>query len=210
MNIEGLIKRHREFREVEFKKHKDLFLELVKKGQRPKTLFIGCSDSRVIPTLITGAGPGDLFVLRVVGNFVPPFEPDDDYHAAASAIEYAVTVLKVENIIVCGHSHCGACESLYKKLPEGEELIHTRKWLELGKPAKDAALRECPESGKEELLRLTERYSVLVQLENLLTYPAVKRGVDENRIYLHGWYYRIEDGEIEYYDSTKKAFLPLT
>lgn len=209
MNMQNLIKKYKKFKELEFKKHEDLFLDLAKKGQSPKTLFIGCSDSRVIPNLITGSKPGDLFVFRNIGNFVPPFKPDFEYHATAAAIEYAVSVLEVEDIIVCGHSHCGACESLYKDLPDSLELIHTKKWLEIAEPAKEAALKAVGMEDKEALLRVTERLSILVQLENLLTYPEVKKRVEKERLFLHGWYYKIENGEIEYYDSDKKDFVLL-
>ncbi len=208
MGIERLIKQHREFKELHFKEYEKLFLELVEKGQHPKVLFIGCSDSRVVPDLITGAGPGELFVFRNVGNFVPPFKPDKDFHATAAAIEYAVSVLEVEDVIVCGHSHCGACESLYKDIPDRLELIHTKKWLELGKRAKEEALKCCSDD-KEKLLRATERISVIFQLENLLTYPDVKKRVEEGRLRVHGWYYKIESGEIEYYDDEKESFLPI-
>ena len=209
MNIHDLIEKHKKFKELEFKKHEKLFVDLVKKGQSPKTLFIGCSDSRVLPNLITGTGPGELFIVRNVGNFVPPFKPDYEFHATAAAIEYAVSVLNVKDIIVCGHSHCGACESLYKNIEDSVELIHTKKWLEIGKPAKEAALSAVGKDNKEELLRFTEKISILVQLENLLTYPAVEKRVSKEELFLHGWYYKIESGEIEYYDSERKDFLPL-
>ena len=105
-----------------FKENKKDLLELVKNGQKPKALFIGCSDSRVIPDLMLQTKPGDLFVIRNVGNFVPPFRPDDDFHSTASGIEYAVSILKVKEIIVCGHTHCGACEAIYKNLDD-EKLV---------------------------------------------------------------------------------------
>ena len=209
MRIYDIVEKYKKFKELEFKRHEKLFIELAKKGQSPKTLFIGCSDSRVVPSLITGSKPGDLFVFRNIGNFVPPFKPDFEYHATAAAIEYAVSVLGVEDIIVCGHSHCGACESLYKDIPNSLELIHTKKWLELGQKAKEAAIEAVGFDDKESLLRFTEKISILFQLENLLTYPEVKKRVKEKKLFLHGWYCKIESAEIEYYDSEKKDFLPL-
>ncbi len=209
MEAAKLIEGYKEFKKLRFGEYERRFVELAKKGQSPKTLFIGCSDSRVVPSLITGAGPGDLFVFRNIGNFIPPFEPDDDFHATAAAIEYATAVLEVRDIIVCGHSHCGACESLYKELPDTPELIHTRKWLELGEPAKEAALQAIGEKDRELLLRTTERLSVLVQLQNLLTYPGVRRRVEGGELFLHGWYYDIETGQIEYFDEEKEEFLPI-
>ncbi len=192
-----------------FKKNKEELLRLVKEGQKPKALFIGCSDSRVIPDLMLQTKPGDLFVLRNVGNFVPPYSPDDDYHATASGIEYAVSVLKVKEIIICGHSYCGACAALYEELDD-TTLVHTKKWLSLGESAKKSALLSLGNNAaKEELLRLTERLSIVHQIENLLTYPSVKKRFEMNDLYIHGWYYHIENGTIEYYDAESYEFKPL-
>jgi len=202
-------KGHVNFQNVKFKKSEERFKKLVAEGQNPKALFIGCSDSRVMPAMITGSKAGDLFIVRNIGNFVAPFKPDADYHATASAIEYAVSVLGISDIIVCGHSHCGAIGALYKKIEKTPENIHTIKWLELGQEAKKMAMLTCNEKSKEELLRYTEKISVIFQLDNLLTYPAVKKGVEEGRIFLHGWHYHIEDGEIEYYDDENYEFKPL-
>ncbi len=209
MDIKNLIKNYQEFKNIHFKEYEKLFEELIRHGQSPKTFFIGCSDSRVVPDLITGAKPGDLFVFRNIGNFVPPFKPDNDFHATASAIEYAVSVLEVSDIVIVGHSHCGACASLFKELPDSLELIHTKTWLRLGYPAKEEAIKEVGEENKELLLRTTERLNVVVQLANLLTYPAVKRRVEEGRLFLHGWYYKIESGEIEYFDEESESFKPI-
>ncbi len=200
---------HQRFREITFHKNKERFKTLVKEGQNPKALFIGCSDARVMPSLITGAKPGDLFVVRNIGNFVAPFSPDNDYHATAAAIEYAVGVLQVSDIIVCGHSHCGAIASLFKEIPANKETIHTRKWLELGDEAKQEALRHCKSEEKERLLRYTEQLSVIKQLDNLLSYPAVKKGVENGAVFLHAWHYEIESGTITYYDDDTESFVPL-
>lgn len=205
--MDKLLKGHQKFKEIKFKKNKDLYLKLVKDGQHPGTLFIGCSDSRVIPGLITGSKPGELFTIQNVGNFVAPYKPDEDYHSTASAIEYAVSVLKVDDIIVCGHSHCGAIKSLYKDLDKEVDLVHTNKWLELGNEAKKVA--QLVGGSDEEKLINTEKLSAMFQLENLLTYPAVKRRVDEGSLHLHVWYYKIETGEIEYYDDIKGSFIPM-
>jgi len=202
-------KGHEEFRAVKFKQNEERFKRLVSEGQHPKALFIGCSDSRVMPNMITGMGAGDLFIVRNIGNFVPPFKPDSDYHSTAAAIEYAVTVLEISDIIVSGHSDCGAIKALYQDHTPTTENIHTIKWLELGRSAQHAARIALPNADQERLLEYTEKISVIYQLENLLTYPAVKQGVDEGRIYLHGWHYRIEDGIIDYYDDEIGKFRPL-
>jgi len=208
--IEAFEVGHENFKQVKFHENKERFKKLVEEGQHPKALFIGCSDSRVMPAMITGSKAGDLFIIRNIGNFVAPFKPDADYHATASAIEYAVSILGISDIIVCGHSHCGAIAALYKDIEQTPENIHTVKWLELGHAAKKIALMTHKHSDREILLRYTEKISVIHQIDNLLTYPAVKKRVDEEKLFLHGWYYDIENGEIEYYDDEAFEFKPLS
>lgn len=208
MNLSKYAKGNKLFKKY-FKDNKQSLLNLVKSGQSPKALFIGCSDSRVIPDLMIQSNPGDLFVLRNVGNFVPPYKPDEDFHATASGIEFAVSVLKVEEVIICGHSHCGACKYLYESIDD-PSLIHTKKWLELGIPPKKSAVLALGMSApREDLLRLTEKISIIHQIENLLTYPNVKQRFLEGNLHIHGWYYKIEDGSIDYYDAHSGEFLPL-
>ncbi len=209
-NIKAIIQGHEEFQAIKFAKNEERFKTLVEKGQNPKALFIGCSDSRVMPELITSAKPGDLFITRNIGNFVAPFNPDVDYHATASAIEYAVSVLEVSDIIVCGHSECGAIAALFKDIEPNEENLHTIKWLELGESAKRSSLLSHKGRPHQEILDHTERISVIFQLENLLTYPAVKRRVEEGNLFLHGWHYNIKNGKIEYYDEEAYEFKELT
>jgi len=203
-------KGHNAFQKVKFNQGNERFKKLVLEGQNPKALFIGCSDSRVMPAMIIGAKPGDLFIVRNVGNFVAPYKPDADYHATASAIEYAVSILEVSDIIVCGHSDCGAIVALFKNIKSTPENIHTIKWLELGLEAKKVGLLAHRHSPKEVMLRYTEKISVVYQLDNLLTYPAIKRKVTEGTLFLHGWHYNIENGCIEYYDDENYEFKALT
>jgi len=198
------------FKKSYFKQYEKELLSLVHDGQHPKALFIGCADSRVIPNLITQTDPGDLFVLRNVGNFVAPFKPDEDYHATASGIEYAVSALKVSEIIICGHTHCGAIATLYSEIDENA-FIHTKKWLTLGNQAKSLAqLALGKNAPKTDLLRLTEKLSLVSQIENLLTYPYVKEKVDNGTLHIHGWMYDMENGNIEYYDPDECQFQSLT
>ncbi len=210
-HINQLIKGSQKFQKKAFLQHKQQFKKLVEEGQSPKILFIGCCDSRVLPNLITNTGPGDLFIIRNIGNFVAPYKPDSDFHSTAAAIEYAVSVLEVRDIIVCGHSHCGAIASLYK--PESlqeQELVHVKTWLKLGEPAKELVLQKAEEGISErEKLTLTEEISVLFQLENLMSYPAVRKRVEEGELFLNGWHYDIESGEIFAYDDESEEFLPL-
>jgi len=113
MTIEDLKIGNKLFRDTKFNDYKNDFKTLVEKGQHPEILFIGCSDSRVVPDLIISSRPGDMFIIRNVGNFVPPYKNDNDFHGTSSAIEFAVSVLNVKHIIICGHSNCEACRSLY-------------------------------------------------------------------------------------------------
>jgi len=208
--LQAFEKGHLAFQEIKFNQSKNRFKKLVEEGQNPKALFIGCSDSRVMPAMITGSKPGDLFIVRNIGNFVAPYNPDADYHATASAIEYAVSILEVSDVIVCGHSHCGAIEALYKDIQETPENIHTIKWLGLGAEAKKVASLAYKKDAKERMFRYTEKISVVYQLDNLLTYPAVKRRLEDGTLFLHGWHYDIENGEIEYYDDENYEFKPLS
>ena len=210
MLINDLIKGNKKFREARFPKYEDDLKQLVVTGQKPEVLFIGCSDSRVTPDLMLDTKPGDMFILRNVGNFIPPYNPDNDYHGSSAVIEYAVNILEVKHIIVCGHSHCGACKSLYHDLGDSPDLIKIKKWLDLGKRAKEHTLLAIQDkSDPEKLYRATERISIVHQMENLLTFPEVERKVKAKELQIHGWYYRIEDGTIEYYDGEECSFKPL-
>ena len=210
MVIDKLIKGNKKFKDITFPKLENKFGNLIENGQKPQILFIGCSDSRVVPDLIVDSKPGDMFILRNIGNFVPPYNGDKDFHGSSAAIEYAVSVLNVKDIIVCGHSHCGACATLYKDLSNEPHLQHVKKWLELGRQAKEYTLLATPnKNDTEQILRTTERISVKHQLENLLSYPEVNRKVYSGELDIHGWYYKIEDGSIEYYDGESCDFKSL-
>ncbi len=210
MSAETLVKSHKIFKEKYGKKYSSLFQKLVEEGQKPKTLFIACSDSRVVPNLITYTKPGDLFIARNIGNFVPPFSPDSEASATPAVIEYALSVLNVDNIILCGHTECGACKSLHQEIPADDiEMTNIRKWLQFGENAKDQALAFVGTEDKKTLYSATEKFNVIEQLKNLLTYPAVKRKVAEGQIFVQGWYYHLDSGEVEYFDPVEHRFLPL-
>ena len=210
MGTETLIRSHKQFRKKYGKKYSSLFQKLVEEGQSPKTLFIACSDSRVVPNLITYTKPGDLFIARNIGNFIPPYDPDSEASATPAAIEYALSVLNVDNVIVCGHTDCGACKSLYQEIPEDNpEMTNIRKWLRFGESAKEQALALVGPSDKKTLYAATEKFNVIEQLKNLLTYPAVKRKVAEGEIFVQGWYYHLDNGELEYFDPVEHRFLPV-
>ena len=182
--VDGLQRFRREY----FPKFREHYQRLVDDGQRPNTLFIGCADSRVVPDLLTSTLPGDLFVVRNVGNLVPPFEVGGGFHGVSAGIEFATLVLEVKDIVVCGHSHCGAIRALFN--PPLADAPHTSKWLELARPAMvgaeltDAALRQ------------TEMRSIALQVERLMSFPTVRERVERGDLCLHGWYYVIEEGRV--------------
>jgi carbonic anhydrase len=195
-----LLDRLRRFHDDAFPRYQETFRQLVDEGQHPTTLFIGCSDSRVVPYLLTGAGPGELFLVRNVGAFVPPYDGSRGYHGTAAAIEFAVLNLDVHRIIVCGHSHCGGIRAMYSEVaPAARNLA---QWLELGR---EAAL-PVAEPGPD-VLRRTEQRAVVLQLERLMDYPMVRERVEEKRITLHGWHYVIEDGEVHVFDVKRGQFI---
>jgi carbonic anhydrase len=197
---DDLLLRLRDFHSDYFPRNQQRFQDLVAHGQHPKTLFIGCSDSRLVPYLLTGAAPGDLFLVRNVGALVPPYDGSHGLHGTTAAIEFAVLSLKVEHIIICGHSHCGAIKAAYEGVPD--EAVALTAWLKLV----DEAL--LPVQPGSEALRRTEQRAVVLQLERLMDYPFVRRAVEAGRLSLHGWHYVIEDGEVHVFDAEQGAFLP--
>ncbi|RLA74247.1 MAG: carbonic anhydrase [Epsilonproteobacteria bacterium] len=206
MNIQKLIQGHKKFKDNIYKNYKQDFEALIENGQKPKVLFIGCSDSRVSPDLIFHSRPGDMFTTRNIGNFVPPYKVNDDFHGTTAVIEYAVNILKVEDIIVCGHSHCGACKALFDdNIKQDKNLSHVAKWLELGYEAKEIAKNIC-QGDKSKLAKTVEQESIKIQLKNILTYPMINRLVKTNKINIHGWYYDIPNGTISNYDKNKNIF----
>ncbi len=195
-----LLNRLQRFHEHTFPAFQSKFQKLVEDGQHPTILFIGCSDSRLVPYLLTGTGPGELFIVRNVGAFVPPYDGSTGYHGTSAAIEFAVLSLNVSRIVVCGHSHCGGIRALYEDVPE--QARNLKAWLELGREAM------LPVQVTPEALRRTEQRAIVLQLERLMDYPMVRDGVEAKRISLHGWHYVIEDGEVHVFDVKTGAFVP--
>ena len=222
---DDLLLRLRDFHSDYFPLHQQRFQDLVAQGQHPKTLFIGCSDSRLVPYLLTGAAPGELFLVRNVGAFVPPYDQSHGLHGTMAAIEFAVLSLKVERIIVCGHSHCGAIRTAYEGAPA--EAVALKAWLKLVEEAllpvrlfaPEAPEAPSPQGGasglgrpgaglRPEVLHRTEQRAVVLQLERLMDYPMVRREVEAGRLTLHGWHYVIEDGEVHVFDAQRGDFVP--
>lgn len=187
-----------------FATHRRLFERLAEKGQRPETLFITCSDSRVIPNLITNAGPGELFIVRNVGNIVPSVSRGV-LGGVSAAIEYAVEVLNVDNIVVCGHTNCGAIDAILH--PErAKHLPFVSRWL--GESASIPALIEERYGNLQGDARMTAAVeeNVLVQLENLRSFEFVANKLDAGTLKISGWVFKIATGEVFEYDPIAGQF----
>lgn len=193
------------FRKRVFPKHRELFAELAN-GQKPEVLFITCSDSRIDPNMVTQSNPGDLFIIRNAGNIVPPHTRTAG--GVTASIEYAIAVLGVTHIVVCGHTHCGAMHGALN--PAGlDGLPHVRDWLELSRAAVEVVKHSHDGPlGKEHLRAVTEQ-NVLVQLAHLRTHPVVAARLATNRLELHGWMYEIESGDLLAYEEKTGRFGPL-
>ncbi len=206
--MENLIRGVVEFRKTDFEEHKTLFKQ-ISDGQDPHTLFIGCSDSRVVPNFITKTLPGEIFVIRNVANIVPVYQDTGDFLGITSAIEYAVQALHVENIVVCGHSNCGGCAALFKTDEALSHLPHTRNWLKLSSAVRERVLEILPPGGDPAAREwMAEQLNIVEQLKHLLTYPYIESRYREGTLKLIGWHYLIETGEIFSYNE-KKGFFEL-
>jgi carbonic anhydrase len=205
--MDNLFNGVKEFNNSDFIQHRELF-ERIGREQAPHTLFIGCSDSRIVPNLITKTLPGELFVVRNIANLVPPYRETQEFVATTSAIEYAVKVLKVENILVCGHSNCGGCNALFMEDADAREIPHTHKWLELARPVKDSILADGISDPLEREWR-TEQLNIVEQMNHLVTYPFIMEAYKAGRLNILGWYYIIETGEVFNYDKKGKRFVKI-
>lgn len=192
------------FQDNLFSSQRELF-ERLAQGQTPDALFITCSDSRINPNLITQTEPGELFILRNAGNIVPP-------HGMAvggeeATIEFALVGLGIKDIIVCGHSHCGAVNALLA--PEGirETMPAMCSWLKYAESARRIVQEKYSDLTQEQLLNVSIQENVLVQLENLRTHPAVAKALAREALNLHGWVYKFETGQVFGYDPQEGQFV---
>lgn len=198
--IEGFLKFQREA----FVERSELFRQLATR-QNPRTLFISCSDSRLVPELITQREPGDLFVIRNAGNIVPSFGPEPG--GVSASVEYAVAALGVEDIVICGHSDCGAmtaiasCQCL-------DHMPTVATWLRYADSAK-VVNQAYQHASKEERVSSMVRENVIAQLTNIKTHPSVALALEQGRLKLHGWVYDIASGCIEALDGETRRFIPL-
>jgi len=207
---EALMEGYESFISGRFLVDHDRFEELAVKGQRPKTMIISCCDSRVAPEAIFSAGPGELFVLRNVAALVPPYEPDDHYHGASAALEYAVMALKVSDIVVLGHGQCGGVQA-YAQIaadPDTPRLSHSDfigDWIKMLGPAVDR-LGVPPNPTDRNYVERLEFEAVKQTLRNLRSFPMIQVLEHHRHLQLHGALFRIMDGRLFLLDESTGAF----
>jgi carbonic anhydrase len=189
-----------EFQTKYFSEHRDFFEELSQE-QHPRALFITCSDSRIDPNLLTQTQPGELFIIRNAGNIIPPYGATNGGEGAA--VEYAVQVLGIKQVIVCGHSHCGAMKGLLQLGSLAEDMPLVYDWLKHAEATRRLIKENYEGYEGEELLNATIEENVLTQLENLRTYPAIHSKLHKGEISLYGWVYKIETGGVFVYSMDR-------
>jgi len=193
------------FQKLAYPRHKDLF-ERLAKNQTPQAVFIACSDSRVVPNLMVQAEPGDLFIIRNAGNIVPP--AGSSYGGTTASLEYAIVALGIRDVILCGHSNCGAMKGVLR--PESlEGMPAVRQWVSYAELARRAAVESHPGADDETLLERIVDYNVIAQVRNILTFPFVRPLVEKNELEVYGWVYDIASGRVKGLDASGRRFVRL-
>ncbi|WP_299405616.1 carbonic anhydrase [Acaryochloris sp. IP29b_bin.148] len=203
--MKKLVRGLQEFKQSYVAEHQEL-LEELSHGQKPRVLFISCSDSRVDPNLITQTDVGELFVIRNAGNIVPPYGAANG--GEGGTIEYAIAALEIDQVVICGHSHCGAMKGLMKlnKLQADMPLVYD--WLQHAETTRRVVAENYPESQDEERVEILVAENVLVQIDNLKTYPIVRSRLLQGKLQIYGWIYHIETGEVLAYDEQTHTYIP--
>ena len=205
--IENLIDGYQRFYQKYFTSGDTLYQGLAKAGQSPKTLIIACSDARVDPSIITNAEPGDIFVVRNVANLVPTYEVGDHgQHGVSAALEFAVCVLQVKHIVVLGHTHCAGIQTLVSA--NGiQDTDFIGKWMDIAKSAKEKAIQQCqPNDSEHNIQHICEKEAIQLSLHNLLTFPWIRKKVEEGWLTLHGWYFSLSDGSLQQFNPNNASF----
>lgn len=205
--LERLVSGFRQFRDKYFDPENSLYRQLAT-GQSPKTLVIGCSDSRVDPAIITSSGPGELFVVRNVANLVPPFEKGGGHHGVSAAIEFAVTQLKVENVIIMGHRQCGGIRALVSGIHVDTNSFVDR-WVAIARPAHFRALAAHPNADQDTLCQHCELEAIKISIENLRTFPFVPKAEKERGMNVIGAYFDLESGRLLELNQATGEFVSL-
>lgn len=206
-----LISGYREFKANYLSEENEEWLKVAGTRQDPKVMMVACSDSRVHPAILTRSALGELFMIRNVANVVPPFEEasgETSYHGTSAAIEFAVNHLRVEHIIIMGHSGCGGIGALMDKTitcdTEGYGFI--APWMNIVKDAAEFTEQEEATLGKHARISTCEQRGILISLNNLVSFPWIKEAIQKEKLTLHGWYFDIKSGNLSEYDWQKDKF----
>ncbi len=202
--IPKLIDRYRAYRDTDYRDHARLYQELGQ-GQHPEVMVISCADSRVEPAEIFHAEPGDLFVIRNVANFVPPYNDDGLPHSVDAALAYAVTVLKVKHVVVMGHCSCGGVAASLSSKVRDDLGPFIAPWVHLLDETRDEVLADDPSDPQTTL----EHAGIVTSLHNLMTFPFVRDAVDAGDLILHGCWFEIGTGQLHWRDKKTGEFVPI-
>jgi carbonic anhydrase len=190
------------------KKEQDRYRELADRGQSPEIMVIGCCDSRVSPEVIFDASPGELFVVRNVGNLIPPFSPDGTYHGVSAALEFGVGALRVKHIVVLGHAHCGGVRAFAEEHAPLSEGDFIGRWMSLMAPAA-AKLGPRGDVSPADYLRKLEQASIVNSLDSLMTFPRLAQLIEKGKIATHGAYFGVATGDLSVLDKKTGEFRPI-
>jgi carbonic anhydrase len=200
-----LIEGYEAFRSGWLAAEQDRYRELAELGQSPEIMVIGCCDSRVSPEVIVDARPGELFVVRNVANLVPPYEPDGSYHGVSVALEFAVGALKVKHIVALGHGRCGGVSAFAEGSAPLSPSDFIGKWISLIAPA---VRKLGPRDNAPDYLTRLEQASIANTLDNLMTFPRLRKLIERGRVTLHGAYFGVATGELSTLDRQSGRFVP--
>ncbi|TNE32789.1 MAG: carbonic anhydrase [Alphaproteobacteria bacterium] len=205
--LKKLVKGFEAFRKEHYETNPDKMKDVVENGQRPKALVFSCADSRNSPEMLMGTEPGDIFVGRQIAALVPPYDKDDKDDTIAASVEFAVNTLKVEHIIVMGHTSCGGIQGLVNDLSEGS----VGHWVQRAREMKDKVKAKLGDKANDHdtLLAEVEKESILWSLENLRKYPAVDAALKEGRLQIHAWQFDMKKGEMNAYNPQTHQFEPV-
>lgn len=212
MALERLLKGFADFRLGYYREHLDLFDKLATEGQSPRILFIGCSDARVDPGILTQTKPGDIFTVRNVAALVPPAQPDGRHHGTSAAIEFAVRGLSVEHIVVLGHALCGGIAALVDgdKNDAYAHYDYLATWMRVARDVRDVVVDGMAGRPRDEVARAVEQASVLCSVKNLMTFPWLAEKVAAGTLVLHAWWFNLTEGQLYAFDPATARFAPVS
>lgn len=203
--MDALIAGYERFTSGRFAEQRERFRRLASHGQSPQALVVSCCDSRVDPQMIFDAGPGDLFVIRNVANLVPPYAPNADYHGTSAALEFGIDVLGIADLVVMGHGGCGGVRALRTGTSVQGDFIGG--WMSIAQAAIGTGISSDPENDNAQLE--AELNVVRVSLSNLMTFPFIRKRVEDGRLRLHGYYFALVNGGLRMLDASTDTWVSL-